>query len=341
MADPVQIWTSTTPGARLARAAFLPVAYAFRAVTTIRNALYDARIFPEIQLGVPTVSVGNLSVGGTGKTPLCAWLVHELRRRGATPAILLRGYGEDEPLVHELLSPGVRVLAHPDRVTSAAAAVRGGADVLVLDDAFQHRRAARDVDIVLVSADAGLSPRWPLPAGPWREPIRALRRATIVLVTRKAASDQQVEHVVNAVSHKAHGVPVGVVRFEASDIRAWSSAGRHPISTLAGQRVLVVSAIGDPAAFELQVAAAGPDIEAVRFPDHHPYSDADVAALAERAKGAAIVLCTLKDAVKLGPRWPPDAVSLWYVSQRVTLERGADSMTDLVEELLARREVPR
>jgi tetraacyldisaccharide 4'-kinase len=104
--------------------------------------------------------------------------------------------------------------------------------------------------------------------------------------------------------------------------------------------VLAVSAIGDPSAFEAQLGLAGLELEAVRFPDHHAYSDADIASLAERGRTAMMVLCTLKDAVKLGPRWPPGAVSLWYVSQRVRPEDGAETLAALVDDLLARREVP-
>jgi len=336
VADPGAVWEARGVAARMLRAGLLPAAGAFRAGTTVRNWLYDVGALRSRALKGPTVSVGNLSVGGTGKTPFTSWIATALQKRGARPAILLRGYSDDETQVHRMLAAGIPVYANPDRVAASYAAHADGADVMVLDDAFQHRRAARDEDIVLVSADARAA-AWPLPAGPWREPFRALRRATLVAVTRKAAPDDAVAQLLERVSRAAGSVPVAVVRFEHGVLRAWGSAGERPLVSLAGQRPLLVSAIGDPAAFEAQIGAAGIAVEPVRFADHHSFTASEIAKLAERAVAPRLVICTLKDAVKLGPLWPPEAGSLWYVSQRIAVERGDEHLTRIVGRILALR----
>src|SRR5437879_11652293 len=122
-----------------------------------------------VRLPLPTIAVGNLSVGGTGKTPLAAWIAGSCAARGRAPGILLRGYGGDEPLVHRRLVPQAVVVANPDRVAGAAAAQAQGARVLVLDDAYQLLGVRRDLNIVLVRAESVAASPWPLPPGPRRQ----------------------------------------------------------------------------------------------------------------------------------------------------------------------------
>jgi tetraacyldisaccharide 4'-kinase len=237
--------------------------------------------------------------------------------------------------VHALLNPDVPVLADPDRVRAAARAAACGADALVLDDAFQHRRAHRDVDLVLVSAERfGGSPRL-LPAGPYREALGALGRASVVVVTRKSAAPARAAEVADTLARRAGPTEVAIAYLAADALRAWAApapngAGdAHELGALRGADVLAVAGVGDPAAFASQLAAAGAAVELARFRDHHAYTPADAAALAARAgrgAGARLIVTTLKDAVKLGPLWPRGAPPLWYVSQRVTVERGADAL---------------
>ena len=162
------LWRSNHIGARVARVALAPIAAVYRAGVSLDGAFTRVR-----EPALPTISVGNLTVGGTGKTPMAAWIVGELSAMGVKPSLVLRGYaGGDEVEVHRHLNPGVPVIANPDRIAGVAEAQKQGANVAVLDDAFQHRRIARVSDIVLISADA-----WDgdvgqvrlLPAGPWRE----------------------------------------------------------------------------------------------------------------------------------------------------------------------------
>ena len=159
------LW-GASPAARVARLPLIPLAGAYWAVMKLRAAQGGAGA---VRLPLPTIAVGNLSVGGTGKTPLAAWIAAYCAARGRTPGILLRGYGGDEPLVHRRLVPQGVVVANPDRVAGAAAARAQGARVLVLDDAYQLLDVGRDLNIAVVSAESAAASPWPLPAGPWRE----------------------------------------------------------------------------------------------------------------------------------------------------------------------------
>jgi tetraacyldisaccharide 4'-kinase len=334
-----RVWYGEDGGAALARAGLAPLAALFGGVVAARRALYDRGLARTHSLVLPAVSVGNLTVGGTGKTPVAAWLARRLVARGAHPALVLRGIGDDEPRVHALLNPDVPVVISADRVAGALQARARGADVVVLDDAFQHRRASRTLDLVLLSAERARAPVRLLPAGPYREGLGALSRASAVLVTRKSAAVAEADVLLGMLATRAPTLPHAVVHLAADAVRAWNdpAAPDEPIAVLTGARVLAISGIGDPRAFEAQLAQAGASVDAATFPDHHAYTEADVARLLRRAQRVDRVVCTLKDAVKLGPRWPRQAPALWYVSQRVTVERGGSVLEDLLGRLLAAR----
>ncbi|MBM4193237.1 MAG: tetraacyldisaccharide 4'-kinase [Gemmatimonadetes bacterium] len=327
-------WESTSLGSRAFRFAMSPFGAAFGGIVTLRNAAYDRGWLASRHLGLPTMSVGNLTVGGTGKTPLASWAAAELLAAGHRPAILMRGYGADEELVHRHLLPNVIVVPDRDRVRGAATARAQGATVLVLDDGFQHRRARRDVDLVIVSADRHRQVRL-LPAGPWREPMRSLRRATHIVVTRKRTTPLHAREVLEYATRMAPGVPGAVVHLCADHLVDWRSGRRRPLDAAAGARVLAISAIGDPRAFEAQLRLAGVRITSRSFRDHHAYGARDVQRLANDAGALDYAVCTLKDAVKLGPLWPTGGPPLWYLSQRAVIEQGEESMHDAVRRLVA------
>jgi tetraacyldisaccharide 4'-kinase len=332
------VWDGRGPLAVAARLTLAAPAAAYGLVVSLRNELYRRGILPSVAPAIPALSVGNLTVGGTGKTPVAAWFAAELGTRGERPAVVLRGYGGDEPLVHELLNPDVPVVTAPDRVAGVREARRRGADVAVLDDAFQHRRLRRTADIVLVSADRWTGRVRLLPAGPWREPLRALRRATMVVVTRKAATVEATERVLGALAEAAPGVPGAVAHLAPAALRRVGAAGEmRPFATIAGTPVLAIAAVGDPTAFRRQLEAAGAHVETAFFADHHAYTTVDVERLAARAGTSDAAICTLKDAVKLAPLWPRAAAPLWYVSQRLELERGAGAMDVIITATLNAR----
>jgi tetraacyldisaccharide 4'-kinase len=329
------LWASDGIGARVARAALMPAELAFGVISTARSSLYSSGVFTVHPTAIPALGVGNLTVGGTGKTPLAAYFAGRLQRAGAKPAIILRGYGEDEPLVHRALNPNVPVVVSADRLAGADDAKRAGCDVVVLDDAFQHRRAGRAADVVLVSADGWREPRHLLPAGPWRERLTAARRASIVVVTRKAASLDRADRVAEVVRQTV-GVPCAVVHLDASELREVNGSRTATIDALRGESVLAISAIGDPGAFDAQLMAHGATLTPARFRDHHRFTVSDAESLATTATRYDRAVCTLKDAVKLGPLWPGPS-PLWYVSQRVVVERGGDAVDAVLETTLLAR----
>lgn len=373
-----RLWFSPDALARAARTALVPLELAYGGAVALRGKLYDSGALSIRPAPIPAISVGNLTVGGTGKTPVSAWLAHELATGGATPAVVLRGYGNDETLVHRLLNPGMAVIASTDRAAGMDRAAGLGCDVAVLDDAFQHRRAARTADVVLVSTERWSERRHLLPAGPWREPLSALERASLVVVTRKSASAEAARDVAGRVARVAAGVPTATVHLAIRELRSLllgtdgaprgtmpddHSAPAHdesprrgseacapvrdsyPLSTIAGRCVLAISAIGDPRAFERQLAALGARVEARSFPDHHRFTAGEVVRLssiaAELARAAGdglpVVVCTLKDAVKLVTRWPRNAPRLWYVSQQPEVESGRLELDALITRTFAAR----
>src|SRR4029079_7109624 len=198
-----RLWFGDSEIDKAARTLLSPLELAYRGIVTARSELYERGLVTVKKSAVPVVSVGNVSVGGTGKTPVAAWLAHELMNGGKMPAVGLRGYGDDEPHVHARMNPRIPVIVSSDRVDGIEQAIKGGANVVVLDDGFQHRRAARDVDIVLLSADDVSETARVLPIGPYRESLSALDRATAIIITRKAASDDDVARAMEIAKRYA------------------------------------------------------------------------------------------------------------------------------------------
>ena len=329
------VWTGRGKRARAARMILAPAEALYRAVVVTRGKLYDWRIFRATDFSVPVLSVGNLSVGGTGKTPVAAWFARRFQENGLAPAIVLRGYGGDEVIVHERLNGGIPVIAAVDRVRGIRDAIAQGVDVVVLDDAFQHRRARRDADVLLVSADAWTGKPRLLPAGPWREPLRAARRASLVIITRKTADRSAVEDVKRALANAAPQVPVAVVYLGPGDLKSTATGQTLPLHALNGADLTAIAAIAHPASFFKQLTELGAIVRPFSFPDHHAFTRAEARNLAAEAGNSDFVVCTLKDAVKLESLWPAEAGSLWYVSQRLRIEDGQDNIDRLLDKLLS------
>jgi len=332
-----RIWAGDSAADHVARAALAPFEGLYRGATALRGWLYDAGVLSAAPSPIPVVSVGNLTVGGTGKTPVSAWIAARLAQQGRSPAIVLRGYGGDEPLVHSRINPGIPVIVAVNRSTGIREAASRGADVAILDDAFQHRKAPRSLDIVLVSADDWTGRRRLLPAGPFREPMSALSRASAVFITRKAAGDQQVDSVRKAVVAEAPDLPLAVLRLDLSEaVRATPPAGAMPAGMLAGKKILGVAAIGNPAAFFNQLTSLNAIVLPMAYRDHHAFTAGDIAEMTRKSAECDYVVCTLKDAVKLGPVWPASNTPLWYVSLAVQVESGEAAIDALLMRLRGR-----
>jgi tetraacyldisaccharide 4'-kinase len=267
------------------------------------------------------LSVGNLTVGGSAKTPAAAWIASQLRDRGVRTAIASRGHGRrsrsplvvvsdgrhvhasvrecgDEPLLLAGLAPGVPVVVGRDRsIAGLRAAGVFGCDVLVLDDGFQHHRITRRIDVVLIDAASGFGNRFTLPRGPLREPVAALRVADAIGVVGGALTEADEALVVRLAPH--------AFRFAAFrrpvSLRPLGGGEPIPLSHLRGRAVGVLSGIARPASLRESVAALGGQIVAERtFADHHVYRPADVGDLAEHAP---LWITTEKDALKIPVSW--------------------------------------
>jgi tetraacyldisaccharide 4'-kinase len=333
-----RVWYGDSLSARVARTALAPLSWSYAGVMTIRNAMYDRGLFRAHTPVIPVLSLGNLSVGGTGKTPMAAWAAGRLRERGARPAVVLRGYGDDEPLVHARLNPDVMVITDADRVRGVQRAHELGADCAILDDAFQHRRIHRTADWVLVAAERWRPSARSLPAGPLRESLRSLDRAHLLVVTRKSATRDEAEGVATLLAPRMReDGAVDVVHLAAQSIVDARTAREAPLSWLQGRSFAALAAIGAPEAFFEQLRAAGARIEPFPFSDHHAYDARDVDRVVHAGSRHDGVICTLKDAVKLAPRWPPSGPPLWYVSQRAVVERGGAALDASLEVILAAR----
>jgi tetraacyldisaccharide 4'-kinase len=274
-------------------------------------------------LPLPSVSVGNLSVGGTGKTPLASWIAGRYAQRGITPGILLRGYGQDEGDVHREAVGNAVVVEDPDRLRGARKAMAAGARILVLDDAFQRLDVRRDLDMVLVAVESLTDKRRLIPAGPWREPWTALARANHVVVTRKRASLDDAVRVAERLERVVHSrCPIAIAELHLSSFRGLFSNFGHPTSLLRGARITAIAGVADPASFGSQLEALEARVELQEWPDHHAFTTGDVERIRRAARGADFVVMTAKDAAKLRNLWPVDGPEPMVANISVRWERG-------------------
>jgi tetraacyldisaccharide 4'-kinase len=314
-----------------------PLALLFRAVLALRAVLYRAGLLRAVRASVPVIVVGNISVGGTGKTPVAAWLARELAARGQRVGVVLRGYGGshrgpprcvqadddasivgDEAVLHAGNAAHVVVIG-ADRVRAAALAVAQGAEVIVCDDGLQHLRLARDYEIAVVDGARGLGNGWLLPAGPLREPASKLESVHAVVVTERAGQ-AAIKLPVRAPLH----------------LHARFTLGRA-VNLLTGERrslqhfqgtpgVHAVAGIGHPEAFFRGLRQQGLTVQAYALPDHARLADLPV-----NLPSDGIVLMTEKDAVKCAGTARPD---WWWVELQLEFDR-ADAAA-LLESVLAR-----
>lgn len=320
------LWASRAPSARLTRLALLPPSLFYRSIASLRARAYRARLLPIGIPPVPTVAVGNLTVGGSGKTPLSGWIAQYYADRGLRSAIVLRGYGGDEGDVHRRQRPHVSVIEDPDRLAAARAAVAGGAQVIVMDDAYQRLDVGRDLNIAVVSAESSQAVRWTLPAGPWREGWPALRRADLVVVTRKWASLDAALRTAQRVHEAAPRAKLAIAHLHLSGFQRLLSDTSVSLATLHGARVVVGAGIADPDAFARQCDALGADVRLVPFADHHRYRARDIRRLLHGRAVVDYVVVTEKDAVKLRHQWPANAPEPLVAQMGIEWDRGTQTV---------------
>lgn len=320
-----RIWNEDESARRFSptRAILYLASLPYHLVVSQRNYLYDRRILKSVKLARPVISVGNITVGGTGKTPCVIYLAQMLGRLGCRTAVLSRGYGGknpqpvnvvsngrtilldaqeagDEPLLIARSLPGVPVLTGARRNLTGQAAIEGfGAEVLLCDDAFQHRQIRRDINIVLLDAHRPFGNGYLLPRGPLREPISGLERADCLILTRDEHTDVLHPEIARLT---AAGIPVFRAKHRFRDIVTLSDNKRLDPVMLTGKKICAFCGIARPESFKAILEQQGADILSfIDFPDHHPYGRSDLEALQEgfRPLGADYWVTTEKDAMRL------------------------------------------
>ena len=324
---------------------FLPLSCLYWLGVQARNALYAVGWKRSRRLDQFVFSIGNLTVGGTGKTPTVVWVAQELQKRGFNIAVLSRGYHRknDQPLVLTAHLPGnvddfgdepammaqlfgLTVAVATPRYRGAVEAIKHDqVDVFILDDGFQHRQLSRDLDLVLLGSD---STGWVLPAGPFREPRKAMGRADFLLVT--GAENHWQRFLSQAAQQRVFQgalVPVALVGFES---RRWKE---YPLSLLASRKIVAVSAIANPAPFyRILHDWEGEIVDVLEFPDHHRYVSQDWQRINRAARNAELVITTEKDILKL-IQFPFGREKLMALRVTMAVENGNALIDAVVEKI--------
>ena len=358
----------TGRGAAVVRGLLGGLSKVYGLVVRARVGLYRLGLFRRHTLGCLVISVGNITLGGTGKTPVVEMLAAALRDAGRKVAVLSRGYkghtslwqrsvgrrlayrpkvvsegtdvllppevAGDEPvmLAHNL--PGVIVIADPNRVKAGAWAIRQfGVDAIVLDDGFQYMRLARKHDFVLIDCTNPFGNGRLLPRGTLREPLSALRRAAFFMLTKAEGVD--VEPIRQTLREQNQDADVIETVHQPLHVQNAFNGSQRPLEALAGQRVLALSAIANPGSFEHALERLGADVVRTRrYLDHHRFTALEMARVIEEAREhkAAFIVTTEKDAVRL-PRLEVDTIPIVFLRVNVRITRGATDFSDCVARL--------
>jgi tetraacyldisaccharide 4'-kinase len=341
---------SNSMGSLLIKAGLWCVSQPYAAAVTLRNWAYDRGFKSSERVQVPVISVGNLTAGGTGKTPMVAYLSRRFRDQDCRVAILSRGYGagldgrNDEAKELETLLPDVPHLQSPDRIASAKIAIEElDMQLLILDDGFQHRRIARNLDIVLLDSREPFGFGHILPRGLLREPLRSLKRADLVVATRTdQVSQQQLAEIRTRVQR--YNPKLGWVESIHAPKQLRNAEGAIlPIDTLRERAVLAVSGIGNPAAFhQTLVDLSARVVDTIVLPDHHLYTAGDIREIGAKAGDLAshanqssqelLIVCTAKDLTKINvsqiERFP-----VWALDVEMKITRGAEIFEDRLKQI--------
>lgn len=318
----------------------LPLSWLFAAVAAVRRAAYRRGWSRSFRVSRPVIVVGNITVGGTGKTPMTIWLAERLRARGVPVGIVLRGYGGTSTqwprdVINETSAEevgdeavllarrtGALVVAGPDRVAAANRVIERGARVVVCDDGLQHYRLARDLELAVIDERRGLGNRRLLPAGPLREPPSRLHSVDLKVLTRRV----QPTPTANSLPDAIVTTPV------LGDAMSLGTGERRSLQSFVGSPVHAIAGIGNPQAFFDALTGLGLAVTAHPLPDHAKLTEADLS-----FSDGAPVLMTEKDAVKCPPG--ADASRLancWAVRLDVAIsEADAQAIDRLLDRVLA------
>jgi tetraacyldisaccharide 4'-kinase len=313
------------------RAALRLLEIPYTAAVSWRNRQFDRHRRPIESVGVPVISVGNITLGGTGKTPAVEWLANFFQERQVRVGLVSRGYGakpgaaNDEALELAQKLPGLPHVLDANRVRGATQAIREfGCQLVLLDDGFQHRRLARNLDIVLVDATEPFGFGHVFPRGTLREPLSGWSRAQVIVLTRAELLDTAERATIREQVRRYAPRALWVEATHAPQALISPTSDRLPLTRLAGQKIAAFCGIGNPSGFRHSLSGCGYHLAAMReFADHYAYAPADIESLAAWSGGldVAAVLCTGKDLVKIGDRWPGPQ-PLWALSSQMQILAG-------------------
>ncbi len=311
------------------RLVLLVLSWLYGAVTLLRRFLYAQGVLPSSHPGPRTICIGNLTAGGTGKTTAVLLAAQTLRKKQLSVAILSRGYKRPEPdkevlvllksehpswrqagdepwmLHHALKGLDVPILVSPDRVKAAETAVAFyHPDVLLMDDGFQHLRLQRDTNIVLLNATDPWGGGHLLPLGDLREPRRALRQASLILITHSdRVSPERLDEIRGEIHDVHPGADVAEAAHRPCFLLDLGTDSRRPLTHLKNREITTLCGIGDPSSFRVQLRRLGAKVsQEWRFPDHHPYTTAELRTI-ERTREDRPVVTTFKDFPRLPEHW--------------------------------------
>lgn len=337
-----------------------PLTVAYAAVTRLRLAAYKKGLFQASQLDVPVISVGNITTGGTGKTPLVEWVSRVLAREGRKACILTRGYGRANSAHRVVVSDGLNVLADvqqsgdepqllagnlkgiasvicdSDRAAAGRWAIENlGADTLLLDDGFQHLQLGRDLNILTIDASNPWGGGHLLPYGRMREARRGISRADCVIITRTEQS-ADIAKLKSEIQQFTDDRPIFTSRMQTAGVRELISGQPRKLDSLP-RPLAAFCAVGNPSSFFNHLQQERLDLVHTRaFPDHHRYKQADLDSLAKEARtlGAASLVTTAKDAVKLSQF--DFALPCQVLEIEISIDRQ-DTMVEMIRTAVSRR----
>lgn len=333
-----------------------PLSNLYKKIVGFKNYLYDKDYFQSLELPVPVLSLGNLTMGGTGKTPLTDFCLKYYQRRKIKTAVVSRNYKAeiteaaevdlkqanaaayfgDEPVLLAERNPNVHFFVGPLKYETAHFAVEKiNPALVVVDDGFQHRKLHRDVDIVILDATEKLENYVCLPVGRAREPWEALARATAFVVTKvNLAPAHQVDELIKKL--RPFGKLIVPMSYELMRIRAFQGPDERQLKDMSGRKVMLISGIAQPLSFEKNLESFTLQLVGhLKYRDHHPYSKEDVGAIVKqwRDLGSPELITTEKDFVKLRALWPKE-VPLWYSPLEVRIQAQEDGFYEILDQVL-------
>ena len=347
------------------RGVMLAISFLYRRIVTLRLYLFSTHFLRKHQVGCPVISIGNLTVGGTGKTPVVEKLARDLTQRGRRVAILSRVYKSvrrrqagkqkvpvrvvseggallldsktagDEPFMLAKNLRGVAVIVEKDRVACGLHAVGAlGSDLIILDDGLQYLKLHRRFDLVLIDREAPFGNEYLLPRGTLREPPEHLRRATHILITKCDGSD--ISGLIHRIRQYNRTAPILECRHHPVELQDFATGEILPLSKLQGLRAGSLSAIASPESFEQGLRRLGVQLELTQsFADHHRYSKRELERFLKRCerRGVSCVLTTEKDAVRM-PRLIQQSMPIYYLRIEIEIVRGIEHWNRMLEQLV-------